>query len=244
MDFIEVDQAEIPNKEMQTELITKPKQLLIEFCSTLKLDKQILQESIRQNNGRLLIKSIIQRADQKNANGRVYSKQLLEQKLKEYANVFIKENRAYGELDHPETQVVNVKNSCITLERYWWEGNDVWGEFEVLIGTPTGDIVKKILELGKTLGISSRALGSLTESVNGAAMVNQDLEFISFDVVSNPSTYKAQFALNESKQNENLITIVNEMNVITFNKYSKVNDLLHDIICDQTCELAKLNRKK
>jgi len=240
MDFIEVTQSETSREEIKTESNTKSRQLLIEFCSIIKLDKQVLQESIRQNGGRLLIKSIIQRANQKNANGRVYSKEILERKLKEYFDLFIKENRAYGELDHPETQVTNVKNSCITLERYWWEGNDVWGEFEVLVGTPTGDIVKKILELGKTLGVSSRALGSLTESTNGVANVNDDLEFISFDVVSNPSTRKAQFSLTE---NTNL-SIFSQDNAIYTDKYLKINDLLHDIICDQTCELSKINRKR
>jgi hypothetical protein len=220
--------------------IVSQKQLLIDYCSLFKLDTQLIQESIIKNNGRLLIKSIIQRANRKNANGRYYPKNTLEREMKKYYDIFVKENRAYSELDHPESQIVNVKNSCATLESYWWEGDDVWGEFEILRGTPAGNIVEAILKLGKTLGISSRALGSLTESAgDDVATVNDDLSLISFDIVSNPSTRLAQFSLNE---NINLSTITES---ITYNgKYDKVNNLLHDIICDQTCELAKLNKKR
>jgi len=218
---------------------TSQKQLLVDFCSTIKMDKKLIQESIQKNNGRLLITSIIQRADQKNANGRIYPKPILEKRMKEYAEIFIKENRAYSELDHPDTQIVNVKNSCATLEKYWWKGNEIWGEFEILVGTPSGNIVKAILELGKTIGLSSRALGSLTESAD-TATVNADLEFVAIDFVSNPSTRYAQFSLNEST---NLTTIVESINKPS-NRYDKINELLHDIICDQTCELAKINRKK
>ena len=231
---------------MDTEIIQEPsfiihpRQTLVEFCSTLSLTKKLISESISTNNGRLLIKTLIQRANTKNANGRNYPMQILRPKIQAYADVFIKENRAYCELDHPETQVVNVKNACATLERVWWDGDDVWGEFEILIGTPSGDIVRAILELGKTLGVSSRALGSLKEITEGndagTSLVQPDLEFISWDFVSNPSTFKAQFSLKESILLENIQH--------SSNKYDKVNYLLRDIICDATCELSKINRKR
>lgn len=218
----------ILDNEIKEEII-QPRQLLVDICSLLKLDVQAINESIAQNNGRLIIKRVkMQAADIKNQNGRVYPGKTIRDKVKEFQK-FIDENRAFGELDHPDSEIVEVKNACITVERLWWEGDTLYGDIEVLIGTPSGDIVAAILRLGKTLGISSRALGSVKEIAEGTVQVQGDLSFVAWDVVSNPSTFQSFIKLHE-----NIISESIEIN----NKYDNVNNIIRNIICsDGNCEL-------
>jgi len=218
------------NIEIIKDAIIHPKDLLIDYWGeNLFADKKMINESIATNDGRLIIKHIlIQRANTKNQNGRVYPRDILKQRIDEYMP-FVREKRAYGELDHPDSQIVEIKNACITLENIYWEGDTVYGDIEVLVGTPSGDIVKTILTKGKTLGISSRALGSVKEINENTVEVQDDLEFVSWDIVSNPSTIKAFIKLYESAK---------PRYHIVENKYSKVNKLIREIICDSTCELS------
>ena len=133
-------------------------------------------------------------------------------------NVFfnlISQNRAVGELDHPEASVINLKNVSHIVTDVWWNGKDVMGKLKIL-DTPAGNILKSLISNGVTLGISSRALGSVRES-QGKTIVEDDLQLICFDIVSEPSTKGAFLNLSESKKpaemtkSDKLVRLLNDI---------------------------------
>jgi len=198
-------------------------QLLIEHFN-LKVDEKLITES-RKLGGKLILEGVIQRANAKNQNGRVYPKHILERELKKYIEGPIRERRAFGELDHPESQIVNLKNVSHNITDIWWNGDDVYGRIEIL-DTPSGQIAKAIIEAGCSLGISSRAMGSVQTLGEGTVEVQDDLSMVCFDLVSEPST---QGAFMEQKTG--LYENVNHQNSP---KYEKINDIISDIICLQS----------
>jgi hypothetical protein len=166
------------------------KQLLQEFYALCKdgvcLDllteeekKEVVQE------GTMYLTGIIQTADKQNGNGRVYPFEVLKREMDNYEKI-IADNRACGELDHPDDSVVNLKNVSHVITGCWWEGKNVMGKIKVL-DTPSGRILKDLVNAGIKLGISSRGLGSVRESM-GQTIVEADFQLICFDVVSEPST--------------------------------------------------------
>ena len=216
------------------------KSLLIDY-TTFDVSPQLVIESERKNNGKVVVTGCLQRANAKNQNGRVYPKNILMREVKNYKKVNITERRALGELDHPESSVVNLSNVSHNVLDCWWKGDDVMGTIEVL-STPAGNILKELLKCGIKLGISSRGLGSveeLYEDGESAVQVKDDFELICWDFVSNPSTHGAFMqpaSMNESVNN------VNKKG----NKYTRINSLVSDILCEMTgkCEvphLAKTN---
>jgi hypothetical protein len=206
------------------------KELLIERISTITLTPQLLQESAVKNNGRLIVKGVVQRANAENGNRRVYPEDTLRREVDKYKATYIKENRALGELDHPESPIINLKNVSHNILDLWWEGNDVMGKIEIL-PTPSGNILKALLIAGITVGISSRAMGSVKQ-IGETVEVQDDLELVCWDFVSTPSTQGA------------FMEIVNESlnpNAIKTDKYQKINELITEILCNRagfcTCEL-------
>ena len=145
-----------------------------------------INESITENNGRLIVNGVLQRAESRNQNGRVYPKDILMRESKKYTAEFIKERRAMGELDHPDSSVVNLQNVSHNVLEMHWKGNDLVGTVEVL-STPAGNILRELFKSGIKLGISSRGLGSIKQESAGDE-VQDDFELIAFDFVSNPST--------------------------------------------------------
>ena len=172
-------------------------------------------EKIQVKNGATFLSGIMQRVDEQNGNGRVYPKLILEREVKNYMKT-VKENRACGELDHPEDSVVNLKNASHMVTDLWWEGKDLKGKIRVL-STPAGKILESLVSDGVTLGISSRALGSVHES-QGKTIVEEDLQLICFDIVSEPSTQGAFMSLTESKIKQ------------PYSKADRINRLLNDIV--------------
>tara|TARA_B100000902_G_scaffold176542_1_gene170227 strand:- start:493 stop:1080 length:588 start_codon:yes stop_codon:yes gene_type:complete len=173
------------------------KQLLV---NTIPFDisREKIQESIN-TNGKLVVKGVLQRAEAKNQNGRVYPREILVREAKKYTSEFIKERRAMGELDHPDSSVVNLQNVSHNVLEMHWAGNDLVGTVEVL-STPAGNILKELFKGGIKLGISSRGLGSIKQESAGDE-VQDDFELIAFDFVSNPSTHGAFLSpVNESVQ--------------------------------------------
>ena len=156
-----------------------------------------INESINENNGRLIVNGVLQRAESRNQNGRVYPKDILMRESKKYTAEFIKERRAMGELDHPDSSVVNLQNVSHNVLEMHWKGNDLVGTVEVL-STPAGNILRELFKSGIKLGISSRGLGSIKQESAGDE-VQDDFELIAFDFVSNPSTHGAFLSpVNES----------------------------------------------
>ena len=170
------------------------KNILIDYIP-FEVTREQINESISQNNGRLVVKGTLQRAESKNQNGRIYPKDTLVREAKKYAQVQVKERRALGELDHPDSSVVNLNNVSHNILEMHWNGDDLNGTVEVL-GTPAGNILKELFKSGIKLGISSRGLGSVEEIHEGdghepIVKVQPDFELIAFDFVSNPSTHGA-----------------------------------------------------
>ena len=172
-------------------------------------------------NGGMMLSGKLQEAEVQNGNGRVYPKKILEREMKNYM-MLVKENRALGELDHPDDSVINLKNASHMVTDAWWDGNNVMGKVKVL-NTPSGKILQQLVNDGVKLGISSRALGSVNES-NGQTVVQEDLQLICFDFVSEPSTPNAYMALKEAKD----IRIETDI----FDKKYKLNRMLNEILED------------
>ena len=195
------------------------KQLLVDVRS-FDISRQKIDESIKENNGKLVVKGVLQRAESKNQNGRIYPREVLLREVGKYLDTTVSERRALGELDHPESSVVNLNNASHNIVEMHWDGDDLLGTVEVL-STPAGNILKELFRSGIKLGISSRGLGSV-EPVNekngedGTVEVQPDFELIAFDFVSNPSTHGAFMRpVNESVQHtspeKNIEKIVNDI---------------------------------
>ena len=172
-------------------------------------------------NGGMILTGKLQEAEVQNGNGRVYPRKILEREMKNYM-MLVKESRALGELDHPDDSVINLKNASHMVTDAWWDGNNVMGKVKVL-NTPSGKILQQLVNDGVKLGISSRALGSVNES-DGRTMVQEDLQLICFDFVSEPSTPNAYMALQEAKD----IRIETDI----FDKKYKLNRMLNEILED------------
>ena len=169
-------------------------------------------------SGGMMLTGVMQRADAKNGIGRVYPENILRREVENYKKL-VAENRALGELDHPDESVINLKNASHIVTDIWWNGKDVMGKVKILT-TPSGQILKSLVESGVKLGISSRGLGSVKEKA-GLTYVEDDFQLICFDFVSEPSTVGAFMGLSESKKTPNI-----------FNKSDRINRLLNDIIGD------------
>jgi hypothetical protein len=182
------------------------KKLLVDV-RPFEISRQKIDESIKENDGRLIVKGVLQRAESKNQNGRVYPREVLLKEVSKYLDEQVAERRALGELDHPESSVVNLNNASHNVIEMHWDGDDLLGTVEVL-STPSGNILKELFKSGIKLGISSRGLGSV-EPVNeksgedGTVEVQPDFELIAFDFVSNPSTHGAFMRpVNESVEKQ------------------------------------------
>lgn len=201
------------------------KQVLVEYLSFQPLPKQI-NEAKMNPRAPFLVSGKVQAADKPNANKRIYDYDTLHSQVQLYVEGPVAEKRALGELDHPETSVINLKNVCHNITRMWWEGKDLYGEFEIL-DTPSGNILKELFLAGITVGVSSRAMGSVTPIGEGLVQVGEDLEIICWDFVSTPSTYGAYVkpvgGLNESYNPKE-----------SYAKVDNINRLISDIICTQS----------
>ncbi len=202
------------------------RKLLVEYMP-FNINPELINESIKENNGRLVVKGVLQREGVRNQNGRIYPKNVLMREAKKYVDNFIKDRRALGELDHPESSVVSLSNASHNITEMHWDGSDLVGTVEVL-STPAGNILKELFRSGVKVGISSRGLGSVKEihedGGNPTVEVQDDFELIAFDFVSQPSTHGAFLSpVNES---------VNSNNKMPADKYSNIHRIVGDIIND------------
>lgn len=180
----------------------------------------MIKESREKNGGKILMKGILQKADTLNQNGRIYPMSVLEREVRNYQK-FINENRALGELDHPDSSVVNLKNVSHVVREAYIEGAVVYGTVE-LLDTPSGKILQSLVESGVKLGISSRGVGS-TKKQGDYHVVQDDFQLICWDYVSEPSTPGA-FMIPEGK------TITDVDLKAIFNKSDRIDRILNDIL--------------
>ena len=177
----------------------------------------------KSTSGNPLVEGILATVEVKNGNGRYYSKELWERELKKY-NVLVKERRACGELDHPDSQVINLKNVSHNISKLWWDGDNVMGAIE-LLPTPSGNILKALIGAGIKVGVSSRGMGSLKQ-VGEVLEVQDDFDLLCWDFVSTPSNPGSYM----SPLHEGLSTPINP--------YAKVNSIITDILCaNGTCPI-------
>ena len=197
------------------------KQLIVDYIP-FEIQPHQISEAMKENNGKLVVKGVLQRADTRNQNGRVYPKEILMREAKKYSSNFVTQKRAMGELDHPESSVVNLQNVSHNVTEMSWNGDDLVGTVEILT-TPSGNILRELFKNGIKLGISSRGMGSVEPMQEGDGQkVGQDFELIAFDFVSNPSTHGAiLYPMNES---------VDKKISIRDGKYGKVEAVINDIL--------------
>lgn len=196
-------------------------QLLTEHIP-FKVDQSLVTESIKTGKP-LLVSGIVQKAGEKNHNGRIYERSILEREISKYQDI-INDKRSLGELDHPDSSIINLNNVSHLMTKIWWEGDNVYGTAEIL-DTPSGRILKALFNSGISVGISSRGMGSVKENNEGILMVQEDFDLLCWDFVSTPSTkggYMAPKSLNEG---------INDPSPY---KYQKVHNIIRDIICDST----------
>jgi len=193
------------------------KTLLIE-THTFKPNPVSLTENVNKENGNLIVEGILATAEVKNGNGRYYSKGLWEREMGKYDEL-IKQRRSTGELDHPESQVINLKNVSHLISGYWWDGDNIMGKIEIL-PTPSGNILKALIAAGVTCGVSSRGMGTLEQ--NGNVMeVQDDFELLCWDFVSTPSNPGSfMHTLQEGKK-------------VLNHDYTKVNSIVREILCSK-----------
>ena len=209
------------------------KKLLVDTMLFSATSGQLNESS--NNDGKLIVSGVLQRAEAKNQNGRVYPKEILKREVAKYKQTQVKENRALGELDHPDSSVINLRNVCHNVLDVNWDGDDVVGRVEIL-PTPSGNILRNLLQAGIRLGISSRGLGSVKEINETTVEVQDDFELIGWDFVSNPSTQGAfMYPTNEGliKEGVDIKTIKN-----VDPKIKRIHENITNIICEigNVCE--------
>lgn len=200
------------------------KTLLVDYIPFHIAKLSLVESKENPSDKRMRVKGKLQEADVKNGNGRVYPLEILKKQVDEYIKGPVSSKTATGELDHPESSVINLNNVSHLITKVWWEGNDVMGEL-LLLNTPSGKIAQEIVSAGIPLGISSRGMGSVKQ-IGESVEVQDDFELLTWDLVSVPSTpnaYMKPVGLNENMQYN-----------ISPNNYQKINQLITDIICIQT----------
>jgi hypothetical protein len=197
------------------------KQILIETQTFTAKPVKLVEG--KSSTGNPLVQGILATAEVKNGNGRYYSKELWDREIDKYMES-VNANRALGELDHPDSSIINLKNVSHNIKKIWWDGDQVMGAIEIL-PTPSGNILKALFENKIPVGVSSRGMGSLRQ-MGDLMEVQDDFELLCWDFVSTPSNPGSYMkSLNEGKNN-------------TPSKYYNVNSIITDILCaNGTCPI-------
>ena len=200
------------------------KQVLIETQYFTAKPLKLVEGTVPTSNP--LVEGILATCEVKNGNGRYYSRELWEREMDKYMEN-VNANRALGELDHPDSSIINLKNVSHNIKKIWWDGDNVMGAIE-LLPTPSGNILRALFENKIPVGVSSRGMGSLKQ-MGDLMEVQDDFELLCWDFVStpsNPGSYmKEKGMMNESKNNQH-------------NKYIKANSIITEILCaNGTCPI-------
>ncbi len=197
--------------------------LLIESPIIYNPKKSII-EGLDSSNGNLFLNNVlIITAEEKNGNSRYYPMELWEREISKFQEKIQRSTtECCGELDHPNSEIINLKNSSHVFRKVWWEGKDVRANIEVFCdpgpkGNESGRILGSFLRNGLAVGFSTRGMGSL-EQKGDVMEVCDDFSFLTIDAVSNPSNYGSWSKLNESKENQ-------------INPYIKINSIITDLMC-------------
>jgi len=200
------------------------KQVLIE-TRAFQVNPTQLIEGVRSAAGNPIVEGILATAEVRNGNSRYYKRDLWEREIDKYMNL-VKENRATGELDHPDSSIINLKNVSHIIRDLWWDGDHVVGKIEIL-PTVSGNILKALVDNNVQVGVSSRGMGSLKPMGEGMMEVQDDFELLCWDFVSTPSNPGSYMHLvKEGKE------------YTTINHYAKASSILTEILCSKgTCHI-------
>jgi hypothetical protein len=199
------------------------KQVLIEILP-FQVNPIQLTEGTRSLAGNPIVEGILASAEVKNGNGRYYAKDLWQREINKYMDV-VKQSRATGELDHPDSSIINLKNVSHIIRDLWWKGDNIIGKIEIL-PTVSGNILKALIDNGVMVGVSSRGMGSLKPTSGGMMEVQDDFELLCWDFVSTPSNPGS------------FMHLVKEGKEYKASSYGKVNGILTDILCSKgTCPI-------
>jgi hypothetical protein len=201
------------------------KYVISEFYA-FEADSNLITEA-EESNQPIIMKGILQKANTENRNGRVYPLNILKREAEKYEKC-VKENRATGELDHPDSAIISLSNVSHMVTEMWWEGETLMGKVK-LLDTPSGNILKGLLKSGVQLGISSRGVGSVKQK-NGLDVVQEDFELICFDFVSSPSTpgaylFKESKSWGLTKLTDDSTKIIKSNNLDFTNKFDELSKL-------------------
>jgi hypothetical protein len=217
---------------MNSQVNTKmDKQLLIETRHFSPSPVQLIEGL--STNGNIFVEGILATVEVKNGNGRYYPRELWEREIDNFKNkISNKSTETVGELDHPDSQVINLKNASHTIREVWWDGDKIMGKIEIFAdpgdkGTTSGRIAGSLVRNGLIIGISSRGMGSLKQ-VGEIMEVQDDFELLTWDLVSNPSnpdSWMKNSSLNESRSTY-------------LDPYAKINSIVTEILCAKgTCPI-------
>ena len=200
------------------------KQVLIE-TQAFQVNPVQLTEGTKSPAGNPIVEGILATAEVKNGNGRYYKKDLWQREIDKYMEI-VKENRATGELDHPDSSIISLKNVSHIIRNVFWDGDHVVGKIEIL-PTISGNILKALIENNVQVGVSSRGMGSLKQMSEGTLEVQDDFELLCWDFVSTPSNPGSYMHLVREGKEYN-----------TSNHYSKASGILTEILCAKgTCPI-------
>ena len=184
-------------------------------------------------NGNVFVEGILATVEVKNGNGRYYPRELWEREIDNFTSkIQQKSTETVGELDHPDSQVINLRNASHAIREVWWRGDEIWGKVEIFsdmgdLGTSSGRIAGALVKNGLVIGISSRGMGSLKQ-VGEIMEVQDDFELLTWDLVSNPSNPESWMKNG----------ILNESRTTYLDQYSRTNSLITEILCAKgTCPI-------
>ena len=207
------------------------KQLLIETRHFIPQPVRLVEGL--KNNGNIFVEGILATVEVKNGNGRYYKRELWEREIENFQQkINQKTTETCGELDHPDSQIINLKNASHAIRKMWWDGDEIWGTVEIFSdpgpkGTVSGRIAGALVNNGLTIGISSRGMGSLKQM--GEVMeVQDDFELLTWDLVSNPSNPDSWMKNGQ----------LNESRTTYLDKYARTNSIITEILCAKgTCPI-------
>jgi len=218
----------------------KQLQPLKEYYELVLSPQQLTEATSREGQPMILKKVLLQRANAKNRNGRIYPRPILEREVGKYAETMVQANRALGELDHSNENVVNLKNVSHNIKNIFWEGDDVYGDIEILDGPefPAGRIAAGLLRRKIPVGISSRGMGTVEQLDENTMEVQDDYALLTWDLVSFESTQGSNMSLMEGLDH----TLINT----SLHHFNRIDEIIHDLICENSgaCSCMFGDKKK
>jgi len=207
------------------------KELLIETRRFTPSPIRLIESA--NTNGNVFVEGILATVEVKNGNGRYYPRDLWEREIDNFkSKIASKSTETCGELDHPDSQVINLKNASHAIREIWWDGDKILGKIEIFedagdLGTTSGRIAGSLVRNGLIIGISSRGMGSLKQ-VGEVMEVQDDFELLTFDLVSNPSNPESWMRNGQ----------LNESRSTYLDSYARTNSIITEILCAKgTCPI-------